>query len=188
MKRSDFFDKKAQQSNWFVIVLVMAIIVLVVVALSVTGAFGKISDLFGKAKDIEIMAQSCGVYASQNLETSYCNTFDEVEINGKKQYANCEYLEEHAEFEGEGSIECGDMTSTIRFFCKNKELKKDEKINALTCGSFMDECSNLVKDSKGVWKPNCEEGQTDMTYFATDKSTDPNEKYCCVSTQALKNS
>jgi hypothetical protein len=131
-------NKKAQHSNWFLIVLVLAVIVLVVVGLSITGVFSKITDLFDKVTDLETTAQACGVYASSGLKTSYCNIFQKVEINGEVNYATCKYLKDkgHILIDIE-EINCGEEGSyneeELRInFCEKKGIKK-EKVNGELC-------------------------------------------------------
>lgn len=129
-------SKKAQQSNWFMIVLVLAVITLVVVALAITGAFDKIGNVFDQASDLEVAAQACNVYASQNMKTSYCRDFKEVELAGRTQYANCKYLEGYADFENKLECDSDVVENLISEFCTNKDLDDDEKVNEFTCGNI----------------------------------------------------
>lgn len=116
------------------IILVLAIITLVVVALAITGAFGKINNLFNKVSDLEVAAQACEQYASVGLKTSYCNTFQKVELNGKVQYANCEYLKNHgAVFDDKEIGNCSVDDNFLKEFCVNKKLGDEEMVNGKTC-------------------------------------------------------
>ncbi|MCF7910136.1 hypothetical protein K9L16_00495 [Candidatus Pacearchaeota archaeon] len=187
MKKRQFklLSKKAQQSNWFMIVLVLAIITLVVVALALTGAFDKIANIFGQASDLEVVAQACGVYASQDLKTSYCNEFKKVEINGKTQYANCEYLENYAEFDGEGQISCNVKDIIIVSFCVNKKLDSDELVNGKQCGNLAP-CETAIPGGLGgIWKSQTEgcpeDHPEEVTEYAKDRNLGANtNKICCV--------
>ncbi len=146
-------NKKAQQSNWFMIVLVLAVMVLVVVGLAVTGAFGKIIDFFSKVSDIEVAAQACQVYAGQNLKTSYCG-FQKVKINSQVQYADCPNLKILGAFFDSKDMGCTDVKNTPKNYCENQRLKCNAIVNQKTCtelganGCVGDNPDNNAKPAK----------------------------------------
>ncbi len=139
-ERLKMFNKKAQGLPIStLILLILGIIVLVVVAVGFIKGwdfiFGKIGILPG---DLEVAAKACDVSGSNNLKTSYCNEFKEVKIAGKKQFVNCDYLEQYATFTHllpEDS--CSDTANTVRNLaeqlCDNENLKEDDKVNGETC-------------------------------------------------------
>ncbi len=126
-------NKKAQQSLWFPIILILAIIVLVIVALNFFGVFDAI---FGKADvlpgELEAAAFSCGLSSSQGLKTSYCNEFKKLKIAGTEQHATCEYLESYAEFEKLGE-ECDNEKVELLAIELCKTLKDDKLVNGKVC-------------------------------------------------------
>ncbi len=126
-------DKKGQLDKWFIPLIVM-VVAAVIIILFFSGAFGTIGEIFEKFSSVEIAAQACGSYASPevNLKTSYCDLFQKVEISGTKQYANCEYLENYAEFEKLGE-EC-DSIKVDRLAKEQCQTLKDEVlVNGRPC-------------------------------------------------------
>lgn len=124
-------NKKAQATR-FIVILIVGIIVLVVVALGFTQGWGVIFDKIGLLPgNLEAAAQSCGISASQNFKTSYCNEFKEVTITGKKQHVTCEYLENHAEFEKLSESCTLNQTKLAEDLCKT--LKDNKIVNGRVC-------------------------------------------------------
>ena len=130
-----FMNKKAQQSNWFMIVLVLAVITLVVVALALTGAFGKITKIFNLVNDLEGAVKSCEVHASQGLRTSYCDIIDDkFDVDGRTEYISCAYLESINKLSVNNPPEClQDLGLKAKTFCDNKNLDEDEWVNGMQC-------------------------------------------------------
>ena len=132
-------DKKGQQlSTTAMILLVLGVILLVVIAMAVMRYYGflgeKIEILPG---DLEAIAQSCEVSASQGLVTSYCNEFKEL----GKQYVNCNYAQKNL-----GAVvpsatqmanKCVDVPKLEVAFCLKTEMKIIDVVNGKKCETIL---------------------------------------------------
>lgn len=129
-------NKKGQGlSTTTLVLLILAGIVLVVVVLGFTQGWGYIFDKINLLPgDLEAAAQSCGLSATQGLSTSYCNEFKELKIAGKKQWANCDYLEGYAEFT-KLTTDCSPeiVTNLAAQVCANEGLDADDLVNGNPC-------------------------------------------------------
>ena len=88
--------------------------------------------------NLEAASQSCGISASQNLETSYCYELKEIKIGGVKQHANCDYLESQAAFTAwEKPCDAIKVKNAAIALCTNNpKLSATYKINTWTCGDL----------------------------------------------------
>ncbi len=120
------------EMNWFLISFIAAIIIVVVIIIGVSGGLGTIFSVFEKVPDLEVNAQTCKLYANQDLVNAYCYEFLKVKIGGTKQYVNCNYLETYATFD-QLSDECGSSLVNQSAKERCKTLRDKEMVNGVVC-------------------------------------------------------
>ncbi len=124
---------KKGDMNWFMLSFIAAIIIVVVIIIGVSGGLGSIFSIFEKIPDLEVNAQTCQVYANQELVNAYCYEFLKVKIGGKKQYMNCIYLEDYATFDKltGGCTDSAKINTTAKALCET--LRDKDIVNGKVC-------------------------------------------------------
>lgn len=137
-------NKRGQVESNTIIYLLIAVAVLAVVVLGFMFGWDKIFGWLNAAPgDLEKAAQACGLAAQNNLVTTYCNDLRELDVLGKKQYVNCEFLATNhlANFTALESG-CGGDTQIkplAKVLCENKKLNNEtDYVNGQTCKFWRD--------------------------------------------------
>lgn len=178
------------EHHHYLMFFVLFLVLIAVVYMFGAGVFG--NKPWYEDYSLEEVASSCELAAKNNLKANYCNTFREVKIGERDQYANCHYLKQkgYAEFENYGLI-CDNEGVFIKqlavTFCINKDLGNREAVNGYRCDSIA-ECevpeSQLTKPKNaylnGVRRleiEGCQNGEIDLTEYAKDSA---DGIICCV--------
>ena len=190
MKDGVFANKRAQQlSTTAMVLLVLGVIILVVIAVAVANFYGFIGEKTEVLPgDLEAIAQSCEISASQNLVTSYCNEFKEVKIGGQTQFVNCDYAVRNlgAVVPSKGLLadQCKTTVAQARInFCNAQGASKEILVNGALCNVFTTDAE------LGETKKSCEEGGRNW-FTSTTKPEDVSgcdlyflknaQYYCCA--------
>jgi hypothetical protein len=135
-------DKRGAELTFTTIVVILVLVLLVVVI--VLGPIDILRSIFGKknvapGEDLELKAQSCKIAASAGGSRDYCLDFDDIEIVGKKQYVNCDYLESQDLLDDGVNLDCTGLSTskTLANFCINEDLDKDELVNGRACENIV---------------------------------------------------
>lgn len=142
-------NKRGQEgvSLTTLLLIILGVVVIVVIILGFTGAFGFI---FGKVdilpgQDLQAVVTSCAIAGSNGLVADYCLTFKEIEINGEKQYVNCEADSVQTGMSNEQKVAdkvktCAQAESEPKYYCeqlkisqKNRYDPKKITVNGKTC-------------------------------------------------------
>lgn len=129
-------NKKAQGlSSETIILLIIAVVVLAIVILGFTKGWSWVFSIFGMLPgDLEKAKQACDFAGTNNLETTYCNEFKEVNIAGKSQYLNCDGLEKYASFTFlDGNCNPNMVSDLSKQLCINEKLKNETLVNEVSC-------------------------------------------------------
>jgi len=138
-------NKKAQET-WKLISIIIAIVVGIMVILGFTQGWGYI---FGKIdqlpNDLVYATGLCATYTSQDsFALSYCG-YQELTIDGKKGFYNCDYIHDKAEDtldEGAGFPKMGGCKITAEKYCEqlkeneDKAFKDSTIVNGETCENW----------------------------------------------------
>lgn len=89
------------------ILIIIGVVVLVVLILGFTQGFDFIFKIFDLApgQDLETVLQACTIAVQANLRIDYC-TFKEVEVNGEREYVNCEDTRINSQIQGTNTLTC----------------------------------------------------------------------------------
>lgn len=122
------------------LLIILGVVVVAIIILGFTTGFGFIFDKFKLApgQDLQAVVTGCELAASNELRADYCSTFKEVEINGEKQFVNCEdsRVQSNMGADSKGLITCSG--SEVEDFCKTtNQLKESDwdkvKVNGRSC-------------------------------------------------------
>ncbi len=88
-------NKKGQElSVGTLILIVLGIVLLVLLILGFSLGWSNLWEkinIFSSSTSLESVAQKCSLAATSNSLVSYCETFSQATVDGKKLYINCEY-------------------------------------------------------------------------------------------------
>ena len=88
-------DKRGQElSVGTLILIVLGIVLLVLLILGFSLGWSNLWEkinIFSSSTSLESVVQKCSLAVTSNSLVSYCESFSQVTIDGKKQYVNCEY-------------------------------------------------------------------------------------------------
>ncbi len=183
------------------LLIILGVVVIVVIILGFTGAFSfifnKVSILPGQ--DLQAVATSCEIAGQNNLIADYCNTYKEAEIDGVKQYVNCEdprvQAGMKAEVKSQISVVCGtdaEKGNSLDSFCASGKIKGADfgktLINGKTCATIMNlvegtDCTANTSAGNGyvlAIKPSCGSGEADITGFTKTPVMGTVISRCCV--------
>ena len=92
MKRMDKRGQELSVGTLILIVLGIVLLVLLILGFSLgwSNLWEKI-NIFGSGTSLESVAQKCSLAVPSNSLVSYCETYSQVTVDGKKRYINCEY-------------------------------------------------------------------------------------------------
>ena len=159
MKRGLFERKKGQGATWQLLLLLLGLAAVVIIVYFVFKAFSTptgIIDLL--PDDKQFVAQLCNGYAGSAGQSAlgYCTDFKKLEISGKEQYANCDYLVDKKAIRiDEDKPDICDGKDRINF-CRTG-VTQDEKdddilVNGDVCDDVIQKCVDQAGDGdrKGV--------------------------------------
>ena len=177
--------KKGQDlSIGTLILIVLGIIVLVLLILGFSmgwsNLWAKINIFGGGGKsDISAMVTACNLAVISNSVYDYCNDFKEVNVDGKKEWVNCEDSRVASGVDTKLTCPNGDENSRVKEKCislmESKKIKEDTKINQKICWDEYD-CDSVG----GTPKPKCadDEDSFDKNQINTNEAS--GNYYCCI--------
>ncbi len=179
------------------LLIILGVVVVVVIILGFTGAFGFIFDKVNilPGQDLQAVVTSCEIAGANKLVADYCLTFKEVEINGQKQYVNCDDSRVKAGMKEDSvKLTCDDTENAVTNakvnLCLSGKIKAVDYGKSLingdmSCSILMGvadtaSCSNNINNGyKLEQKPACSSGEFDVTNFLANKPSGDN-KACCI--------